>query len=116
MRVLGNTLVFASNVLDSSACSIGGYGFINYVDSSNGGSVNPTASTVISEKILGGLIVGINAVWPKPTDASSGAITGLGNPKLIVTTSAGTRLTKDAKLAPVKAQGRRVSWRPLISP
>lgn len=116
MRVLGNTLVFASNVLESSACSIGGYGFINYVDSSNGASVNPTASTVISEKIAGGLIVGINALWPKPTDATSGAITGLGNPKLIVTTSAGTRVTKDAKLAPVKAQGRRVSWRPLISP
>ena len=115
MKVLGNTLAFGSNVVESSACSIGGYGFVNFVDSSNGASVNPEASTVVSEK-MNGLIVGLTTTWPKPTDATSGAITGLGTPKLIVTTSDGKRTSIDVKLAPARAQGRRVSWRPLISP
>ena len=115
MKVLGSTLAFASNVVESSACSIGGYGFVNFVDSSNGASVNPEASTLVSVK-MNGLIPGLTTTWPKPTDPTSGAITGLGTPKLIVTTSDGKRTTIDVKMAPARAQGRRVSWRPLISP
>lgn len=124
MKVLSGVLAFGSNVPQSSACTIGGYGFINYVNSMTGGRVDPNATSgaaaSISSKFTDALVVGISIVWARPTsDGTSipaGANTGFGSPKLIVCLSNGTCEPLPPPIVGLPAKGRRVSWRELINP
>jgi Tfp pilus tip-associated adhesin PilY1 len=111
MKLVVSTLTFASNVPDTDACSVGGYGWFNQVDFATGAVVGGAGSgNVVSKRFADGLIVGYGVVQ----DAS-------GRYRAIVRTTdtetTGRNLVcTDCKSAPVEVEplppaGKRISWR-----
>ena len=113
MKLVVSTLTFASNVPDSDACSVGGYGWFNQVDFATGAVVGGAGSgNVVSKRFADGLIVGYGVVQ----DASGRyrAIVRTTDP----TTTGGNRnpvctdcKTEEVKVQPLPPTGRRISWR-----
>lgn len=100
--VLG-TLTVNTNVPDSSACSIGGYSYINYFDYCSGGAV-PTANDIISVKLGEAL-------------ATRPVVLALPNKTLVSLTRLADGTTVVKKQPPPNISGtlRRVSWRELTN-
>lgn len=101
--VLG-TLLVATNVPNSNACTVGGdswlYGFNYY----NGQYVLTAPSQVVGSKITGNITVGMVVV-----QLPSGAL------KDISTGATGTKLTTGVNVGGGGGGGRRVSWRELMT-
>ncbi|HEX6692834.1 MAG TPA: PilC/PilY family type IV pilus protein, partial [Burkholderiales bacterium] len=97
------TLVVPSNVPSSETCVAGGFGWVNFLNIRDGGTVQTgTTGTPASVKVSGSLIVGINVVK-------------IGeNIKTIVTTADNQQLTKETPVSPSTLEGRRVTWRELV--
>ena len=98
------TLIVATNVPTSDACVAGGYAWVNYLNYATGAYVPGATSNMASMKISSSLVVGINVVQ----------LPG-GSVKSIVTTADNQQLTQSTPVTPSNVQGRRVSWRELIS-
>lgn len=99
MNLSLGTLTFGTNIPVSSACTTGGYGWLNYIDYKTGLNV-PGTELIVSEKIANALIVGINVV--KLPDGSLAAI---------VTTSDNKHTTVDPSFTPDAFSGKRSLWR-----
>ncbi len=97
------TLVVPSNVPSSDTCVAGGFGWVNFFDYRTGGYVAGATGNMVSTKISGSLVVGINVV-----QLPGGVV------KTIVTTADNQQLTQDTPVAPSNIQGRRVTWRELF--
>ncbi|MGA7983894.1 MAG: PilC/PilY family type IV pilus protein [Burkholderiales bacterium] len=98
------TLIVATNVPTSDACVAGGYAWVNYLNYATGAYVPGATDNMASIKISSSLVVGINVVQ----------LPG-GSVKSIVTTADNQQLTQSTPVTPSNVQGRRVSWRELIS-
>ncbi len=98
------TLVVPSNVPSTDSCVAGGYGWINFLDYRTGSFVAGATANMASTKIAASLVVGINVVQ----------LPG-GKVVTIVTTADNQQLTQQTPVAPAAVQGRRVTWRELIS-
>ncbi|MGH8749546.1 MAG: pilus assembly protein, partial [Burkholderiales bacterium] len=98
------TLIVATNVPTSDACVAGGYAWVNYLNYATGAYVPGATLNAASIKISTSLVVGINVVQ----------LPG-GSVKSIVTTADNQQLTQSTPVTPSNIQGRRVSWRELIS-
>ena len=98
------TLIVATNVPTSDACVAGGYAWVNYLNYATGAYVPGANLNMASIKISSSLVVGINVVQ----------LPG-GSVKSIVTTADNQQLTQSTPVTPSNVQGRRVSWRELIS-
>jgi len=99
------TLVVPTNVPSNDACVAGGYGWVNFFDFRTGSFVPGASLNTASNKIAASLVVGINVVQ----------LPG-GTVKTIVTTADNQQLTQDTPLPPLDVQGKRVSWRELVTP
>ena len=98
------TLVVPSNVPSADSCVAGGYGWINFFDYRTGSYVIGATANMASTKIAASLVVGINVVQ----------LPG-GKVVTIVTTADNQQLTQETPVAPPTVNGRRVTWRELIS-
>ncbi|MDA8108935.1 MAG: PilC/PilY family type IV pilus protein [Betaproteobacteria bacterium] len=98
------TLIVPSNVPSTDTCVAGGYSWLNFFDYRTGSYIAGSTLNMVSTKISASLIVGINVV----------KLPG-GSVKAIVTTADNQQLTQTAPVTPTTVQGRRVSWRELIS-
>jgi type IV pilus assembly protein PilY1 len=98
------TLVVPSNVPSKDTCVAGGYGWINFFDYRTGSFVAGATANMASTKIAASLVVGINVVQ----------LPG-GKVVTIVTTADNQQLTQQTPTASAAVQGRRVTWRELIS-
>lgn len=97
------TLVFTTNVIDPSACTVDGTSYINFFDYRTGGPVS--SSTGVVSTLLG------NAVATRP------AIIRLPNGKVVAITRLSDASTRISNL-PVGGSGagtRRISWRELTN-
>ena len=97
------TLVVASNVPTTDACTAGGFSFLNFLDYATGSFVSGSSGSMASIKIGSSLTVGLNVVM----------LPG-GKVVTIVTTADNQQLTKDTPVPASTYSGRRVSWRELI--
>jgi type IV pilus assembly protein PilY1 len=106
MKLRSGTLVIGSNVPQISACSSGGYSWLNYLNWKSGLAIASSPGQAVSEQISNSLIVGLTVVT---TGGSSG-----GMPKVIATTSDGgspvRALPKDEQVGTAK----RTSWREVL--
>lgn len=93
------TLVVASNVPSSDACTAGGYSWLNFLDFKTGRVIDNTPA----RKIASSLIVGLNVV----------VLPG-GKVVTIVTTAENQQRTEETPVSPTSFEGRRVLWRELI--
>ncbi|HUJ85633.1 MAG TPA: PilC/PilY family type IV pilus protein [Burkholderiales bacterium] len=98
------TIIVASNVPTTDACVAGGYSWVNFLNYATGAYVTGASANMASTKIAGSLVVGINVA-----QLPGGAV------KAIVTTADNQQLTQTTPVASAAVQGRRVSWRELIS-
>ena len=94
------TLVVASNVPQSSACTIGGYSWINYFNFSTGTAVANSTGGAVSQKLSDSLAVGLNIV--RLPD---------GRTVVITTTSDARQTTIAAPFDTPAPTGKRISWR-----
>jgi type IV pilus assembly protein PilY1 len=99
MNLTLGTLTIPSNVPASSACTSGGYGWVNYIDFKTGLEIDSTL--IVSEKIANALIVGLNVI--KVGDKLVA----------IVTTSDFKHDATEPPGAPGKFKGKRDLWREL---
>jgi len=97
------TLAFTTNVLDASACSVGGKSFINFFDYKTGAPVS-TASGMVSV-FLGNAL----ATRPVLLRFSDGSV------KSLVRMSDGTWQTLPTPTPPSPTGTRRTSWRELVN-
>lgn len=99
MNLVLGTLIFASNVPSSNACTTGGSSWINYLDFSTGLQV-PVTDQYVSVKFANALIVGITTVK-------------LPGGSLIteVNLNDNSQLTSNPSVKPADFQGRRALWR-----
>jgi type IV pilus assembly protein PilY1 len=97
------TLVVASNVPTTDACTAGGFSFLNFLDYATGSFIAGSSGDMASVKIGSSLTVGLNVVM----------LPG-GKVVTIVTTADNQQLTKDTPVPSSSYSGRRVSWRELI--
>lgn len=107
MRLAYGTLVFASNVPNADACSIGGYSWLNLVNYRTGMKPSRMPDSV-STLIQDGLSVGVNISY---VNDGNGQLVPVVN----VTDSSGGTTAK--KLVPdtPPLSGRRTSWREIIA-
>lgn len=98
------TLVFTTNVPNASACTIGGYSYLYFLDFRNGGTVK-TSTTGVTGKILA------NALSTRPVIAK------LPNNKVISITrkSDGNTAVDAPPFDPPGSTLRRVTWRELVT-
>ncbi|MDX9995383.1 MAG: PilC/PilY family type IV pilus protein [Rhodocyclaceae bacterium] len=102
------TLIVASNVPSSSACTIGGYGWLNFFNYRSGCAVANSENDSVGVRLVGAsgtesLAVGTNIVrLPN------------GKTVVIVTTSAAEQLTLQAPFDVPPPVGKRVSWREIV--
>ena len=101
MNLTLGTLTFPTNIPASSACTSGGFSWLNFVDFNTGLSVANTIG-LAGVKISNALIVGINVI-----KLPSGAITA------IVTTSDYHHQSVPPPVVPTTFQGKRSLWREL---
>jgi type IV pilus assembly protein PilY1 len=104
MALRSSTLVVGSNVPQISACSAGGYSWLNYLNYSSGLAVNTSGGLSVSEQVANSLIVGLTIV-----QLQSGAV------KAIVTTSDAGVLTRSIPIGAPGTNAKRVSWREIVS-
>ncbi|MBA3695739.1 MAG: hypothetical protein H0W85_02995 [Methylotenera sp.] len=116
--LINGVLLAPTVVPQSSSCSPGGYGWINYFDYKTGGSVSSTGG-VVSERV-NSPVVGYNVLYdadgnPKITvvEANSPTPHDFGNSR--VAGSAGIRSTL-LKKNDDNTYGRKYIWRELMSP
>jgi type IV pilus assembly protein PilY1 len=88
-----------------SACSAGGYSWLNYLNYSSGLAVNTSAGLSVSEQVANSLIVGLTVV-----ELQSGTM------KAIVTTSDAGVLTRTIPTSSGLTNAKRVSWREIVGP
>jgi type IV pilus assembly protein PilY1 len=108
MKLVLGTLVFASNVPDNSACTTGGYSWLNYLDFATGTAVIGGTSGSVGVFRDGSLAVGLG-VWRLPTGGGSGT-----DPGKFVGTVSGSDGSTTTTPVPVKSpvpDGKRISWR-----
>ncbi len=94
------TLVVASNVPQTSACTIGGYSWINFVNFTTGAEVANSTGGAASQKLSDSLAVGLNIV--RLPD---------GKTVVITTTSDAKQTTVAAPFDTPSPTGKRISWR-----
>lgn len=104
-RIQLGTLVVASNVPSNDACTIGGFGYLNFFDNRTGCAVSNSTSGSVGVRLVGvsgteSLAVGTNIVR-LPSQKTV----------VIVTTSAAEQITLEAPFAVPPPVGKRVSWR-----
>ena len=97
------TLVVASNVPQNTACTIGGYSWLNFLNYSTGGSVSTSTGQIVSQKLSDSLAVGMNIV--RLPD---------GRTVVITTTSDAANKTVDAPFDTPGPAGKRMSWREIV--
>ena len=102
MKLQLGTIVIESNVPEDSACTIGGFSFLNFFDFSTGTAVSNSTGGIVGQKLSDSLAVGLNIV--RLPDGRTVAIT---------TTSDAKQLTVNAPFATPGPAGKRVSWREL---
>ena len=100
MKLQLGTLVVASNVPENSACTIGGYSWLNYVNYSTGMAVANSTGGAASQKLSDSLAVGLNIV--RLPD---------GRTVVITTTSDAKQTTIGAPFDTPSPIGKRISWR-----
>jgi len=100
MKLQLGTLVVASNVPENSACTIGGYSWLNYVNYSTGMAVANSTGGAVSQKLSDSLAVGLNIV--RLPD---------GRTVVITTTSDAKQTTIGAPFDTPSPTGKRISWR-----
>ncbi len=114
MNLTLGTLLFASNVPRNTACAIGGYSWLNFVDYRNGGIVAATDSsgalnTSTSVYLGESLAVGLSVMrLPSSTPG------GQGKTVAIVMGSGGTPTSFNPPVNVPPPIGRRVSWREVL--
>ena len=97
------TLIVASNIPETSSCTVGGFSYLNFFDYTSGRALVTSTNSAVSQKIAGSLIVGTNTVKLP------------GNKLVTITTTADNKqLTFDTPLNTAATGGRRVSWREII--
>ncbi len=98
------TLVFTANVPNSSACTVGGYSWIYYLDYRSGSSVSSSAEEVAGRR-LG------NALATRPV------VVKLPNNSIVSLTrlSDSTTVTTNIPVGSSNTATRRVSWRELVN-
>jgi type IV pilus assembly protein PilY1 len=96
------TLVVPSNVPSNDTCVAGGTGWINTFDFKTGGFVVGADSNMVSQKVTGSVVVGINVIQ----------LPG-GKVVTVVTTADNQQRAVETPIAPTNFQGRRVGWREL---
>lgn len=105
-KLASGTLVVPTMVPSSTACSPGGYGWINYINANNGGAVLPTTTgTVLLGTKTHSIPVGINIMYIA------------GRPKVSFTgaSNATPQLDPNARFGSGRGfAGKRASWRELI--
>jgi type IV pilus assembly protein PilY1 len=94
MRRAFNSLIFASNIPESSACSVGGRSWLNTVNLQDG-----CMTGVSSVRVANALVVGISLI------TVNGAV------KAVVQLSDGTTPTEDPRVTVSPPLGKRQSWR-----
>ncbi len=102
------TLVAASNVPETNACNVGGYGWLNYFNYTTGCAVANSANASVGQRLVGStgtesLAVGVNIV--RLPD---------GRTVVIATTSAAEQITFDVPFDTPPPVGKRVSWREIV--
>jgi type IV pilus assembly protein PilY1 len=103
MQLRFGTLVVGSNVPQISACSAGGYSWLNYLNYSSGLAVSTSPSLSVSEQVANSLIVGLTVV-----QLPDRAVRILGT-----TSDAGT-FNKADPVNTVPPNVKRVSWREIV--
>jgi Tfp pilus tip-associated adhesin PilY1 len=97
------TLTFASNVPSNSACSIGGYSWLNFMDFRTGLAVVTSANHAASRRLNESLAVGTN-VLRLPT----------GQVVVVVIGSNNTPQVLSLPVSTPPPSGKRVSWREVV--
>ncbi len=100
MRLQLGTLVVASNVPQTTACTIGGYSWLNYLNFATGTAVANSPGLAVSQKLSSSLAVGLNIIR-LPS----------GKTVVISTTSDAKQTTIPAPFDTPNPTGKRVSWR-----
>jgi Tfp pilus tip-associated adhesin PilY1 len=100
MELFLGTLIVASNVPQSTACSSGGYGWLNFLNYSTGLAVSTSPNSSVSLRFDGGLIVDST-----PIELPD------GTRKTEVRTSNGETRAAPLPVGPSEARGNRISWR-----
>lgn len=98
------TLVVASNVPQTSECTIGGYSWINFVNFITGAAVANSTGGAVSQKLSDSLAVGLNIV--RLPD---------GKTVVITTTSDAKQTTVAAPFDTPSPTGKRISWREITN-
>ena len=107
MSLTLGTLIFASNVPRNTACSIGGYSWLNFVDYRTGQTV--AGATVVSQSLGDSLAVGLSVMrLPSSTPG------GQGKTVAVVMGSSGVPTTASPPVNVPPPIGRRVSWREIV--
>jgi type IV pilus assembly protein PilY1 len=94
------TLIVGSNVPQSSACNIGGYSWLNYLNYSTGQAVANSPGNAVAQRLSSSLVVGLNIVR-LPS----------GKTVVISTTSDAAQTTIGAPFDIPSPTGKRISWR-----
>lgn len=124
LRLVFGTLVFASNVPQSNACSIGGYSWLNYLNFADGLAVPHVTGAKVSTRMSDSLIVGLNiALVGGGTLGGGGGAggggggggTGVGTPKGLVCSSDGNCSPAEIPTYTVPSPGKRISWREIAN-
>jgi len=106
MKLRSGTLVIASNVPQISACSSGGYSWINYLNWKSGLAVSSSPGLAVSEQVSNSLIVGLTVITVGGPN---------GTPKAIMTTSDGGNPVRAIPKDPQAGTAKRTSWREVLS-
>jgi type IV pilus assembly protein PilY1 len=103
MQLRSGTLIVGSNVPQISACSAGGYSWLNYLNYSSGLAVSSSPGLAVSEEVANSLIVGLTII--QVTD---------GSKKAIATTSDAGVITQGIAVNSSAPTAKRVSWREIV--
>lgn len=123
LKLVFGTLVFASNVPQNTACSFGGYSWLNYLNFADGLAVPQVPNSRVSTRMQDSIIVGLNiALTGSGSSGGSGGsggsgtgTTGNGTPTGLICTSDGTCTPKGIPTYTVPSPGKRVSWREVVN-
>jgi Tfp pilus tip-associated adhesin PilY1 len=110
MQLFQGTLIFASNVPQNSACTTGGYSWLNYVSFATGLSVTTSPGLKVSSFEDNSLITGLNTVV-LPPDPNGGCSDCQGPPRVITQRSSGSTGFAPPPVSTPAPVGRRITWR-----
>ena len=100
MKLQLGTIVVASNVPQNTACNIGGYSWLNFLNFATGTAVSNSPGQAVSQRLSDSLAVGLNIV----------RLPG-GQTVVIATTSDAKQTTIGAPFDVPSPTGKRISWR-----